>query len=149
MRMKKALKFAAMFLAVLTVLCGCAGTKTEESSLTFNESTGEQVKVTLTFNATVADGIPQGTNVSIGSSLNTWNPKDTEWFAVQLDETHFSISVSLGREYIGQEIEYKWTLQYPDSGGNGWEFSENAAGSGLYGNRKYMKRGCPKSHEKT
>ncbi|MBD5158368.1 MAG: hypothetical protein HDT13_12145 [Butyrivibrio sp.] len=47
MRMKKALKFAALFLAVLTVLCGCTVTKTKESSLTFNVNTGDRIKVTL------------------------------------------------------------------------------------------------------
>ncbi|MCH5296205.1 MAG: hypothetical protein J1E85_00890 [Ruminococcus sp.] len=94
--------------------------------------------VTLTFNATVANSIPQGTKVSIGSSLNTWNPKDTKWYATQLDETHFSLVVSVGSEYIGQEIEYKWTLQYPDNEGNGWEYCESAAGTGPFGNRKYI-----------
>lgn len=45
--MKRALKFAALFLAVLTVLCGCTVTKTKESSLSFNVSTGDQIMVTL------------------------------------------------------------------------------------------------------
>lgn len=124
-RCSMAVVFSLIF-SILTVSCGNAGTTVPESST-----------VTLTFNATVANGIPQGTNVSIGTSLNTWNPKNPEWFANQLDETHFSLVVSLGKEYIGQEIEYKWTLQYPNSDGNGWEYSEAAAGSGLFGNRKY------------
>lgn len=93
--------------------------------------------VTITFNATVANGIPQGAELSIGSSLNTWNPKNTQWYATQLDQTHFCLAVSVSSEYIGQEIEYKWTLQYPDSGGNGWEHTENPVGTGEYGNRKY------------
>ncbi len=105
--------------------CGDGSGRTDEDTLA------------LTFNATVANGIPQGTNISVGSSLNTWNPKNTEWFAVKTDETHFSLTVTLGKEYIGQEIEYKWTLQYPDSAGNGWEYTENTAGAGLFGNRKY------------
>lgn len=94
--------------------------------------------ITITFNATVASGIPQGTELSIGSNLNTWNPKNTEWFATQLDSTHFSLVVSIDSKYIGQEIEYKWTYQYPDSTGNGWEYTENPAGTGEYGNRKYI-----------
>ena len=94
--------------------------------------------VTITFNATVTGGIPQGTTLSIGSSLNTWNPKNTDWYATQLDSTHFSLVVSVDSKYIGQEIEYKWTYQYPDSNGNGWEYTENPAGTGEYGNRKYI-----------
>lgn len=94
--------------------------------------------VTITFNATVADGIPQKTNVSIGSNLNAWNPKDNKWYATIIDETHFSISVSLDSKYIGQEIEYKWTLQYPESAGNGWEYCENTSIAGSSGNRKYI-----------
>ncbi len=90
--------------------------------------------VTITFNATVADGIPQGTYVSIGSNLNGWKPKDNNWYATLIDETHFSLTVSLDSKYIGKEIEYKWTLQYPNSTGNGWEYCEN----GSVGNRKYI-----------
>ena len=116
----------SFILSILTVSCGGADATVPESNT-----------VTLTFNAIVAGGIPQGTNVSIGSNLNTWNPKDTEWFAIQLDDTHFSLVVSLDKEYIGQDIEYKWTLQYPNSNGNGWEYSEISSGSSLFGNRKY------------
>ena len=94
----------SFILSIFTVSCGGADATTPESST-----------VTLTLNATVAGGIPQGTNVSIGSNLNTWNPKDAEWFAARLDETHFSLDVTLSKEYIGQDIEYKWTLQYPNS----------------------------------
>lgn len=137
MRMKKTLKFAALFLAVLTALCGCAGTNTKESSLDFNESTGDNNKVTLTFNATAEDGIPQGANVSIGSSLNAWNPNDAEWRAARIDETHFSLTVSVDSEYIGHEIEYKWAIQYSDSEGDGWEYSEDVKGEELSENRKY------------
>lgn len=94
--------------------------------------------VTITFNATVPDGIPQGTNVSIGSNLNSWNPKNNKWYATKIDETHFSISVSLDSKYIGQKIEYKWTLQYPESAGNGWEHCENSSIAGSLGNREHI-----------
>lgn len=94
--------------------------------------------VTITFNATVANSIPQGTKISIGSTLNGWNPKDTSWFAAQLDETHFRLTVSVSSKYIGQEIEYKWTLQHPDNtDGNGWEYPENSSGTEGFGNRKF------------
>ncbi|MDE7453276.1 MAG: hypothetical protein K2N22_02590, partial [Clostridia bacterium] len=124
---------SALFLSLsLTAFGAC----TSDNDDTEPDGTDEAALV-LTFNAAVANGIPQGTNISIGSSLNSWNPKDTEWFAERTDETHFTLSVTLDKQSIGQEIEYKWTLQYPNSTGNGWEYTENTAGSGLYGNRKY------------
>lgn len=94
-------------------------------------------KITLTFNANVENGIPQKARISIGSNINEWNPKDTEFYAVQIDETHFTLVVSVDREYIGKDIEYKWTLQYPDEEGNGWEYTENIIDTGFFGNRKY------------
>ena len=118
------------FILSISVAAFCACTSNESD-------TPDEDTLVLTFNATVTNGIPQGTSVSIGSSLNSWNPKDTEWFAKQTDETHFSLSVKIDKKFIGQEIEYKWTLQYPNGTGNGWEYTENAAGSGLYGNRKF------------
>lgn len=45
--MKRKFKFAALILAILTVLCGCTVSKTKESSLTFDVNTGDRVKVTL------------------------------------------------------------------------------------------------------
>lgn len=97
----------------------------------------ENNTVTLTFNAYVENEIPQGCKISIGSSINKWNPRDLNWYATQLDSNNFQITVSIDNKYIGTEIEYKWTLQYPDESGNGWEHTENSAGSGSFGNRKY------------
>lgn len=94
--------------------------------------------VTLTFNTTVEKGIPEGTNLSIGTNLNNWNPRDTKWYAEKIDANHFTLTVSVDSKYIDTEIEYKWTIQYPDSSGNGWEYTENAVGTGTFGNRKYI-----------
>ncbi|MDE7439088.1 MAG: hypothetical protein K2N23_01070 [Clostridia bacterium] len=127
-----AVLLALILLIFIILFSACTPDNNDDEPSKTDENT-----VVLTFNATVANGIPQGTNVSIGSSLNTWNPKNAEWFAKQIDETHFSLTVTLDKKFIGQEIEYKWTLQYPNSTGNGWEYTENASGSGLYGNRKY------------
>lgn len=45
--MKKILKSAALAVFAVILLCGCTVTKTKESSLTFNVTTGDQIKVTL------------------------------------------------------------------------------------------------------
>lgn len=45
--MKKLLKSAVLAVFALIMLCGCTVTKTKESSLTFNVTTGDQIKVTL------------------------------------------------------------------------------------------------------
>ncbi len=118
-------------------------------ALTFSAAIGacssKKNAVTLSFQATVAKGVPQGTKVSIGSELNEWDPRDSAWYATQLDETHFSLDITLGGEWIGREIAYKWTLQYPESTGNGWEYYENvsAAAADASGNRTYrIKRGA-------
>lgn len=93
--------------------------------------------VTLTFNTTVDEGIPDGTYLSIGTNLNSWNPRDKKWYAEKIDDNHFTLTVAVDSKYIGTEIEYKWTVQYPNSTGNGWEHTETAAGTGTNGNRKY------------
>lgn len=93
--------------------------------------------VILTFYATVKNGIPKGTKLSIGSNINSWDPRDSMWYATQIDNTNFKLTVVTDDKYVGTVMEYKWTIQYPDNGGNGWEYSENFVGEGTFGNRKY------------
>ena len=55
--------------------------------------------------------MPEGTSISIGSTLNNWTPSDTDWFAKKVDDTHYRLTKTLDASYIGTAIEYKWTQQ--------------------------------------
>lgn len=99
----------------------------------------------ILFKVTIEEELPKGTQVSIGSNVNSWNPKDPEWIAEKVDETHYQVSVKIDESYVGTKIDYKWTLQYADDpkDSNGWDHVEKvAATKGAFGNRTYkLKKG--------
>ncbi len=130
MKFKKIFQ-SSLIISALTFLmctnCYAQGTVSEGSG------------VEVVFNATVSESIPDDVKMSIGTELNSWNPKDTEWVATKIDSTHYQLKVNISRDWIGKSIEYKWTLQYPnitDPNDTGWSHVENIAASGTFGNRK-------------
>ena len=82
---------------------------TTESTTTEPSESGEEVVVI--FNVTIPEPVPEGTSISIGSTLNNWTPYDTDWFAEKVDDTHYRLTKTLDASYIGAAIEYKWTQQ--------------------------------------
>lgn len=126
------MKFRQLFIILMSVILSLS---LMISSVIY--AYADDSKITLTFYATVEKGIPQDAQISIGTNLNSWNPLDSNWYATQLDSKNFKLTVLADRKYIGTEMEYKWTLQYPNGSGNGWEHTEIVSGTGTFGNRKY------------
>lgn len=80
-----------------------------ETSTTEPEESWEEV--VIKFNVTIPQPVPEGTSISIGSTLNNWTPYDTDWFAEKIDDTHYCLTKTLDASYVGTTIEYKWTQQ--------------------------------------
>lgn len=68
-------------------------------------------QVTMVFHVTIPEAIPEGANISIGSNFNDWNPADPEWFATKVDDFHYTLTQHADKQYIGKEVQYKWTVQ--------------------------------------
>lgn len=94
-----------------------------------------QQEVRFTFDVTIPDPLPEGAYVSMGCSLNGWNPADTAWYAEKIDGTHYRLSKTLDESVVGTVMEYKWTVQMPEQTSM-WAQVEGAAQGGDIDNRK-------------
>lgn len=109
----------------LTISCAQEGTGSS-SSLNEEESSGisqptvsseEAVEEeTLVLNVQIPTALEEGANLSIGSTLNSWDPSDEDYFASKVDDTHYRLTLSFPEERLPLEIEYKWTIQLPSFG---------------------------------
>ena len=109
----------------LTISCAQEGTGSS-SSLNEEESSGvshptvsseETVEEeTLVLNVQIPTALEEGANLSIGSTLNNWDPSDEDYFASKVDDTHYRLTLSFPEERLPLEIEYKWTIQLPSFG---------------------------------
>ncbi len=70
--------------------------------------------VTLVFNVTIPEVLDEGASVSIGSNLNGWDPSDPEWFMTKIDDFHYTYTAEVTSEYVGETVEYKYTVQTAD-----------------------------------
>ena len=109
----------------LTISCAQEGTgsssslnEEESSSISqptvSSEETGEEE--TLVLNVQIPTALEEGANLSIGSTLNNWDPSDEDYFASKVDDTHYRLTLSFPEERLPLEIEYKWTIQLPSFG---------------------------------
>lgn len=94
-----------------------------------------QKGVRFTFDVTIPDPLPEDAFVSMGCSLNGWNPADTDWFAEKIDDTHYRLIKTLDASIAGTVMEYKWTVQMPEQTSM-WAQVEGAAQGGDINNRK-------------
>lgn len=90
----------------------------------------------LTFNVLAPNGLPSSAQISIGSSLNGWNPLDKKWVSKKIDDTHYQLTVRLDSNCIGANLEYKWTLQLAGQHDNGWTNVECTETGADISNRK-------------
>lgn len=92
--------------------------------------------IPVTFNVTIPKKLPEGANVSIGTTLNGWNPADTDWFMKKIDDLHYQLTVNLDSTYVNEAIEYKYTVQL-NVQSNVWAYTEGDANGNDIGNRYY------------
>ena len=92
--------------------------------------------ITVTFNVTIPEKLPEGANVSIGTNLNGWNPADTDWFMKKIDDLHYQLTVNLGSTYANEAMQYKYTVQI-DGQNNAWAHTEGDANGNDISNRIY------------
>lgn len=93
--------------------------------------------VTLVFNVTIPEALDEGANVSIGSNLNGWDPSNTDWFMTKIDDFNYTLTAEAPAEYIGEEVQYKYTVQLPDQE-NIWAQVEGGPTGGEIGNRTFI-----------
>ncbi len=94
-----------------------------------------QKGVRFTFDVTIPDPLPEDAYVSMGCSLNGWNPADTQWYAEKIDDTHYRLEKTLDASAAGTVMEYKWTVQMPEQTSM-WAQVEGGAQGGDIENRK-------------
>lgn len=96
----------------------------------------QSVDIPITFNVTIPEKLPDGANVSIGTNMNSWNPEDTDWFMTKTDDLHYTLTVKMDSTYVGETIEYKYTVQL-DGQDFAWAQTEGDADKQEIGNRAY------------
>ncbi len=109
----------------LTLSCAQEGTSSSssidegESSSTSGPVDSSEVEgetETLVLNVEIPEAIEDDASISIGSTLNNWDPSDEDYFASKVDDTHYRLTLSFPEERLPLEIEYKWTIQLPTYG---------------------------------
>ncbi|MGN0476689.1 MAG: alpha/beta hydrolase-fold protein, partial [Ruminococcus sp.] len=96
-------------------------------------------KLQLTFNVTIPEPLKENENLSIGTSLNNWNPADSKWYMKKVDDLHYKLSVELDSEDIGKEVSYKYTIQNSQTTGyNIWARVEGSSTGGDISNRTFV-----------
>ena len=92
--------------------------------------------VKATFNVTIPETIPEGASVSIGTNFNDWNPADTAWFMTKIDELHYQLVIDIDAQYIGKDVQYKYTIQVEEQD-SVWQRVEGGATGGEIDNRTF------------
>lgn len=109
----------------LTLSCAPEGTSSSSSideggssstSGPVDSSEMEGETETLVLNVEIPEAIEDDASISIGSTLNNWDPSDEDYFASKVDDTHYRLTLSFPEERLPLEIEYKWTIQLPTFG---------------------------------
>lgn len=100
----------------------------------FNEI--ERIDIPVTFNVTIPKKLPEGATISIGTNKNGWNPADTDWFMNKIDDLHYQLTVNFNSIYVGETIEYKYTVQL-NGQSNAWAHTEGDANGNDISNRIY------------
>ncbi len=73
------------------------------------EDTSDTVQVI--FNVTIPEALSEGSDVSIGTNFNDWNPADTAWFMTKIDDFHYQLVTDIDAQYVGTTVQYKYTVQ--------------------------------------
>ena len=68
------------------------------------------------FNVTIPEALSEGSDVSIGTNFNDWNPADTAWFMTKIDDFHYQLVTDIDAQYVGTTVQYKYTVQVDGSG---------------------------------
>lgn len=90
----------------------------------------------MTFNVTIPEPIPEGAKVSIGTNFNDWNPADPAWVMTPVDELHYTLTQFADKQYIGKEVQYKYTVQV-EGQDSMWARVEGGAEGGEIDNRTF------------
>ena len=93
-------------------------------------------QVAMTFNVTIPEPIPEGAKVSIGTNFNDWNPADPAWVMTPVDELHYTLTQFADKQYIGKEVQYKYTVQV-EGQDSMWARVEGGAEGGEIDNRTF------------
>lgn len=117
---RRALLTPSGILSLFLVLASCNGNPTTSNSSdgSSTSSSGDSSSIIddeemkkLVLNVTIPEALNDGEFITIGSSLNDWQPSNRDYTATKVDDLHYSLSLEIATSELPLTIEYKWTKQ--------------------------------------